>query len=76
MVDSTGTRLFDLLNDNYLTDVIFEVQDVEIKAHRLVMISGGGVLKQLVEESDVKKPGNKIVIKDDVSPETFKAVLE
>ena len=66
-------RLFDLQTSNTFTDVTFNVQGCDIRAHRLVVLSVGGVLSTLLQEN----PGEaKVEIKEEVALETFKSVLE
>ena len=66
----TGTLLFALLKEGFMTDVTFIVQEQEIKAHGVVVSCRGGKLRKMVEE---KKGKTEI---GNVSPETFNTVLE
>ena len=66
----TGTLLFALLKEDFMTDVTFVVQELEVKAHGVVVSCRGGKLRKMVEE---KK--EKIEI-ENVSPETFNTILE
>ena len=68
MTKHAGTRMYQMQKNGELTDVSFMLQGCEIKGHRIVFISYGGLLQQLVEK-------NELDIKD-VSPETFHSVLE
>ena len=65
-----GIRLLQMQKDNDSTDVTFKVQGTDIKAHRIVFISCGGMLRQLIES---KENDHEI---SDVTPETFQLIIE
>ena len=69
MTKLAGLRLFEMQKKGDWTDMSFNVQGTEIKAHRIVFISCGGVLRQLIES----KVGVEI---KNITPETLLLVLE
>ena len=70
MVKHAGIRLFEMLKDDFMTDVTFIVQGTEIKGHRAVASCQGGLLRELLVSE------NKRIVIDDISPQTLTAVLE
>ena len=69
MVVSIGRRLLTMLDEESMTDVIFDVQGQQFKCHKLILSSCKTRLKELVAE-------NPQVKLDDVAPHTFKAILK
>ena len=70
MTKLAGLRLFEMQKKGDWTDMTFNVQGTEIKAHRIVFISCGGVLRQLIESKE-----NDVEIMN-ITPELFLLVLE
>ena len=69
MVLGIGKRLMTMLDDESMTDVVFDVQGQQFKCHKLILSSCETRLKQLIAES----PEVKV---DDIAPHTFKAILK
>ena len=63
------TRLLTMLRDSSMTDALFVVQGQEIRCHNLILNSCENKLKNLVAANPKK------VDIDDVSPDTFQAIL-
>jgi len=61
-----------MLNEDVMTDVTFIVQETEIKGHRVVASSQGGVLRELLENCT----NGRVEIGRDIAPHTFKTVLQ
>ena len=70
MGKNIGSRMFQMLLDDDMTDVTFLVQGSEIRGHRNIISSCGGLLRELIE-SDEDKPEIK-----NISQDTFRTVLE
>lgn len=68
----TGSRLYDLLKDDIESDITFIVQGKEVKAHRVVALSQGGLLKDLL----LPKRENVIRLSDEISPDNFETILQ
>ena len=71
MMGSTGRRLFAMLQKGLRTDVTIYVGNEKMEAHSLVVASLEGHLGALA-----KADKNPIKIQDNISPQTFEAVLE
>ena len=72
MAAKLGNYLYDMLKSNSKTDVTVVVQGVEIAAHRLVLISRGGLLAELLEDEEK----TKFEMNEEISADTFRSVLE
>ena len=70
MTKLAGLRLFEMQKKGDWTDMTFNVQGTEIKAHRIVFISCGGVLRKLIESKE-----NDLEI-NDITPAAFQQVLQ
>ena len=71
MEGAIGTRLFRMFNDEDMTDVTFVVQGTEIKAHKVIVSSRGGKLKELVNNDD-----QRVELAEELKPQTFRTVLQ
>ena len=69
MVLSIDKRLMKMLDEESMTDVVFDVQGEQFKCHKLILSSCETRLKELVAEN----PEVKV---DDIAPHTFKAILK
>ena len=74
MVKHAGHYLYNMMQEGTSTDVTLVVQGEELKCHSLVASCQGGLLKDLLENKNLRKD-IKIVI-EDVSPRIVKMVLE
>ena len=70
MATGLGFQLLAMQKEGAMTDISFIVQGKEIQAHKNVLCCGGSKFKEMVLENAER------VIIDDVSPETFTAILE
>ena len=74
MAKHAGHYLYELMQEDAMTDVTFVAQGEEIRCHRVVASCQGGYFRELLDNIGPRRD-TKIAI-EDVSPRIVKMVLE